>query len=320
MAFAVTLEATASDDALDLLDILITEVFSEATKAGEKARLRTIKDLDDAASQLGRACRLILDSAVPDVSLRTAIFNALQREDLEAALHQVDMLARPPEDMYYPELLQSWGRIRRFLPPLLNTLRFGFTPAGKAIAEALEYLTVQDARGKLDQPRLEVVTRGWRRYVVDKDGAVDRQAYVFCCLDRLRSALRRRDLFITPSVRYADARIGLLSSTAWEASRSTICRSLGHSLSADETITALSRQLDQTYSAVAGNLPTNPAARVETSDGKDELVLTGLDKLDDPPSLVRLREAVNARLPRVDLPEILLEIAAARNSPQNSRM
>ena len=122
--------------------------------------------------------------------------------------------------------------------------------------------------------------------------------------------LRRRDLFINPSIRYVDARIGLLSSTAWEGSRSTVCRSLGHSLSADETIAALSRQLDQTYRAVATNLPTNPSARVETSDGKDELVLTGLDKLEDPPSLIRLREAVNARLPRVDLPEILLEIAA----------
>jgi hypothetical protein len=52
---------------------------------------------------------------------------------------------------------------------------------------------------------------------------------------------------------------------------------------------------------------------VETSDGKDELVLTGLDKLEDPPSLIRLREAVNARLPRVDLPEILLEITLVQN-------
>jgi hypothetical protein len=133
---------------------------------------------------------------------------------------------------------------------------------------------------------------------------------VFCCLDRLRSALRRRDLFVTPSIRYTDARIGLLSGAAWENSRITICRSLGHSLSADENIAKLSRQLDQTYRAVAANLPANPSARVEMSDGKEELVLTGLDKLDDPPSLIRLREAVNSRLPRVDLPEILLEIAA----------
>ena len=310
VAFAVTLEATASDDALDLLDILITEVFSDATKAGEKARLRTIKDLDVAANQLGQVCRLILDSAVPDAELRAAIFKALQREEIEAALGQVDMLVRPPDDMYYQELQKSWGRIRRFLPPLLKTLHFGTTPAGKAIAEALDYLAEEDGRGKLDEVRLDIVTRGWRRYVIDKDGTVDRKAYVFCCLDRLRSALRRRDLFVAPSIRYADARIGLLSGAAWEASRSTICRSLGHSLSAQESIDALSSQLDQTYRAVAANLLANPAARVETLDGKEELVLTGLDKLDDSPSLVRLREAVNARLPRVDLPEILLEIAA----------
>ena len=230
VAFAVTLEATASDYALDLLDILITEIFSAATKAGEKARLRTIKDLDVAASQLGQACRLILDSAVPDAELRMAIFQALQREDLEAALKQVDMLVRPPEDMYYKELQQSWGRIRRFLPPLLKTLHFGSTPAGKAVAEALDYLAQKDGRGKPDQAQLEVVTRGWRRYVFDADGTVDGKAYVFCCLDRLRSSLRRRDLFVAPSIRYADARIGLLSGAAREASRSTICRSLGHSL------------------------------------------------------------------------------------------
>jgi hypothetical protein len=189
VAFAVKLEATASDDALDLLDILITEIFSDATKAGEKARLRTIKDLDVAASQLGQACRLILDSAVSDAELRAAIFKTLQREDLEAALTQVDMLVRPPEDIYYQELQQSWGRIRRFLPLLLKTLHFGFTPAGKMIAEALEYLAKQDGLGgKLDQPQLEIITRGWRRYVVDEHGTVDRKAYMFCCLDRLRSA------------------------------------------------------------------------------------------------------------------------------------
>ena len=156
----------------------------------------------------------------------------------------------------------------------------------------------------------ETVTRAWRQYVFGRGGAVDRKAYTFCCLDRLRSALRRRDLFVAPSIRYADARIGLLSGSAWEAARTTVCRSLGHSVSAGETIIAWSRELDLTYRAVAANLPNNPAARIEAVAGQDELVLTALDKLEEPASLARLREAVNARLPRVDLPEILLEVAA----------
>jgi hypothetical protein len=101
--------------------------------------------------------------------------------------------------------------------------------------------------------------------------------------------------------------------------RSTICRSLGHSLSAQESIDALSSQLDQTYRAVAANLLANPAARVETLDGKEELVLTGLDKLDDSPSLVRLREAVNGGSRELICPKFRLRSPPAPNSHRNSR-
>ena len=69
VAFVLNLEAIALDDALDLLDILITDIFSEAKNAGERARLRRIKDLDAAAIELSKVCRLILDPSVPDVVL-----------------------------------------------------------------------------------------------------------------------------------------------------------------------------------------------------------------------------------------------------------
>ena len=300
------------DDALDLLDILIEEIFTKATKAGEKARLRTIKDLDAAAVQLGQVCRVLLDPTLSDLEVRAVVFAFMKREDLEAAVRRVDSLVRPPEDMYYEELQQSYRRVRRFLPHLLRTVRFGATPAGKPALEAVEYLEKVERQGwsKAGEPPLAIVTRAWRQYVISGAGAIDRKAYVFCCLDQLRSALRRRDLFVAPSVRYADARLGLLSGAAWETARTTICRTLGHSLSAEETVALLSRRLDQTYRAVAAKLPSNPSARVEQVNGKDKLILTGLDKLDEPPSLVRLRDEVKARLPRIDLPEILLEIAA----------
>jgi Tn3 transposase DDE domain len=312
IAFVLNLEAIALDDALDLLDILITEIFADATRAGEKARLRTIKDLDEAAGRLGQVCGLLLDPSVPDSALREAGFAIVKREDLEAALRQVERLVRPPEDMYYRELKESYRRVRTFLPSLLQTVRFGATPASRPVLEALEFLRKPEEpedRLHFGDPPIAIVTRAWRQYVFGDDERSDRQAFVFCFLDRLRSALRRRDLFIAPSFRYADARIGLLSGPAWESARPAVCRSLGHSLSAEETLLALGRQLDQTYQQVA-NLSSNPLARVEKVDGKDELVLTSPDKLEEPPSLVRLRNEVATRLPRVDLPEILLEIAA----------
>ena len=312
VAFASSLEAAALDDALDLLDILITEIFAAAARASDKARLRTIKDLDRAAIQLTQVCRLILNHNLPDAELRAAIFETLTAESLAAAVDQVDSLVRPPEDVYYRELESAFQKVRKFLPSLLRVVEFDSTPAGEPVLAALHYLrSLEEKSSKANQgdPPLGIVGRGWRRYVLN-DGGFDRKAYLFCSLDRLRSALRKRDIFVAPSIRYADARLGLLPSTAWNAARLTICRSLGHSPSAEETIASLSHQLDQTYRTVGEKLPSNPLARVELVDGKDELVVSAIDKLEEPKSLTALREQVNARLPRVDLPEVLLEVAA----------
>ncbi|MBV9085680.1 MAG: DUF4158 domain-containing protein [Acidobacteriaceae bacterium] len=116
VAFAHNLEACALDDCLDLLDILITGIFSEAEKASAKARLRTIKDLDAAAIQLSQICRIILDDKLSDADLRSAIYGTTTREDLQSAVGQVDSLVRPPEDVYCRELEASYPRVRRFLP------------------------------------------------------------------------------------------------------------------------------------------------------------------------------------------------------------
>jgi TnpA family transposase len=49
----------------------------------------------------------------------------------------------------------------------------------------------------------------------------------------------------------------------------------------------------------------------QKEDGGADLVLSALDKLEEPPTLVALRTAVAALLQRVDLPDILLEIHAS---------
>ena len=91
-----------------------------------------------------------------------------------------------------------------------------------------------------------------------------------------------------------------------------MCRTLGKSQNAAEEIGRLSDRLDQAFRSVAGNLPKNASVRIEQSGADDDLVLTGLDRLEEPASLVALRNTVAARLPHVDLPELLLEIDGAK--------
>jgi hypothetical protein len=130
VALVSTLEATAQDDALDVLDIVLTDIFSKASKAGVKARLRTLKDLDAAAIQAANVSKVVLDPNVPDSEIRRTVFELMSRADLETSVQQIDSLARPPEDVYYKELRTSYRRVRRFLPILLQTIAFGASPAG----------------------------------------------------------------------------------------------------------------------------------------------------------------------------------------------
>ena len=59
VAFVHSLEASAQDDALDVLGMLLRDLFAKAEQADRKARLRTLKDLDQAASTLAQACRMV---------------------------------------------------------------------------------------------------------------------------------------------------------------------------------------------------------------------------------------------------------------------
>lgn len=312
VAFALHLEASAQDDGLEVLEALLRDLFTDAAKADQKARLRTLKDLDRSAAVLAMACHIVLDDAVANDTVRSQLFAQLPRTALQNAVEEVTALIRPADDVYFRALDARYLHVRRYLPHLLKHLHFGHSPAARPLVDSLVWLRLHLANKKrTDDAPMAVVRKAWQPHVVRSDGSFDLRAYVFCVLDALRDALRRREVFVTPSWRYADPRRGLLEGAAWTAARPLVCRSLGLSQEPAPTLDALMAELDATWQAVAARLPDNPAIQLtETADGKTDLSLGALDKLEEPPSLLQLRAAIADLMPRVDLPEILLEIAA----------
>ncbi len=165
----------------------------------------------------------------------------------------------------------------------------------------------------MSQAPRALLTPAWERLVLGAGGELDRRLYTFCALERLQDGLRRRDLFAPASRRWGDPHAKLLQGPAWEKVRMRVCRTLGRSPTPTEELKRLGEQLDEAYRRTARNLPTNAAVRIDHSGRRDVVTLTPLDKLDEPASLIELRRGVTARLPRVDLTEILLEIQAWTN-------
>jgi len=142
------------------------------------------------------------------------------------------------------------------------------------------------------------------------DGTFDLTGYRLCTLDRLRRAIRRRDVFPVRSLRYADPRKGLLTGAAWEAARPMVCRTVGVAVAGDEEIAKLSARLDLAYRQTAARVPDNDAVTITRTASGADLSIEPLDKIDEPLSLTDLHKAIDARLPQLDLPELILEMHA----------
>jgi TnpA family transposase len=312
LSFAHVMEETAQDDALDVLNLLVADLLRHSENEGKKDRLRTLKSMDEAALQLCKACEVLLDFELNDADVRSIIFSAMSEIELEQALLKVLSIARPPDDNYYQELLNKWRTVRRFLPLLLSTIEFRATEAAKPVLDALLFLKSIEGSNKPNMAKAptSIVQKGWRRMVFDHQGTIDRHAYTFCVLENLRDSLRSRDIFVAPSARWADPRAKLLQGEAWTAARPQVARALNLKVTPDDELAELKQELADAYSRVAANLPNNAFVRIEQENGKDVLVLSPLDALDEPGSLIELREDTKALLPLVDITEVLLEINA----------
>lgn len=311
LAGARLLELLAHDTVLDLFDTFFGELRNDAIRAGTNVRVRTLQDLDTAALQLAKVATLILDANITDTDLRTEIHAQISQDMLAQAITQVEALARPAADTLYDELKARYPRISRIRPTLLGTISFGALPAGAAIVAAYQFLQQIDGqkRPSMNTAPQAIITRRWRPYVRTTTGDIDRLAYTYCVLDQLTDALRRREVFVTPSIRYADPRLGMLEGKAWEMARPQVCRTFSRSADGRADLEQLTTHLDATYRTVAAALPTNTAVSLETAaDGTVDLSVSPLDRLDEPASLTKLRGTVDAMMPQGDLPDVLLEM------------
>lgn len=311
LAFTQELELTATDDALDLFTGLMDDLLRESKNEGRTMRLKGLKDYDRASLKLATAVEMVLE-AMDDTGLRDDIYKKIPKNELSAALHTVHTHARLPEDNFEAELMAKYLTVRRFQQPLLRNLTFSSNDAGVSVLDALEFLNKIEGRRNpclSDAPK-RIITQGWRRHVYQGKGKIHRRAYTLCAMDALQDALGRRDVFVTKSKRYQNPTAQLLSGEAWQAVRSDVCRTLDLSPEPEESLTRLGRTLDEAYRRATDALPQHEHVHIETVESKQTLRWARLDKLEEPPSLPRRREQTTSMMPKVDLPEVLLEIAA----------
>jgi len=309
---ARALEVTALDDSLDVLDLLLRDLLAKSERTGKKERLCTLRDLDAASLQLAERVEQLFKEERSDKDLRDYL--EAQQTTMQASVATIYAIARPPDDNYYQEVGDRYKSVRQFFPQLLQHIEFQGNRAGQPVLKGLAFLKALEgvSHPSMNGAPLDFVSPGWKRYVAPYHHTPDRRYYTLCALSRLHEALRHRDVYVPQSSRWGDPRAKLLQGDAWERVRATVCQSLGRSLTPKAELDELARRLNEAYRRTAANLPS-ASVRIErekspSGQEHDKLVLTGLDKVDEPASLQLLRHRVTRRLPPINLPELLLEL------------
>lgn len=333
VAAAGVLRVSAVDDALDLFSVLMaTKLIGPAVRASAKDRMRSLPQLRRASVTLAAAAKVMLECAeVESTGLApaeawTRLQAAISRERLMAAVATVEELAPDAgddADHGQFELVKRYATVRPFLAAIAEVLPLSATPAGTALLSAVRGLGSLVGRKRVTRSEIvdEVVTGSWRRLVFpgpeSPDGDVDHRAYTLCVLESLHRALRRRDVYAVGSVRWGDPRARLLDGQAWEQARPDVLTALQLHDPVDTHLSGLAARLDTAYTGLAARIRPAEATsgtapiRLETgADGRTRVHQSRLEAVPEPDTLTVLRDTVERMLPRVDLPDVLLEVNA----------
>ncbi|GEB48648.1 MULTISPECIES: Tn3 family transposase [Streptomyces] len=332
LATTVYLTSRAVDDALDLLEVLIaTKLLARAERETAKEKLKTLPQVERASAKLATAFQVVLETTSEQVDVGTGevtgpkvetvaamweqIEAVVPREELAAAIAALFELTPPldsdADEAWRAMLVSRFGTVRPFLKLLVEVVDFGATPEGMPVLKALKSLPGMMGRKKVGPAEIDtgLLVGSWRRLVLSaphlEPGTVDWKAYTFCVLESFHRMLRSKQVFARNSSKWGDPRAKLLDGAAWEQAKPTVLASLGLPEHADEHLQARAALLDGTYREVATRVPENSQV-VFDDDGR--LHFAALEPEPEPASLLDLRAAVGAMLPRVDLPEVLLEV------------
>ena len=321
LATVAYLEARSVDDCLELLDLLMTtELLGKAEDAVDKERARRHPGLARHSARLAAAVEVLFEvsEAAGELSLEEvweSIEAVVPRRQLRESVDAVSDLMPPPgaddDAEMRARLTERIATVTPFLKILPEVITFGSTPEGEAALAAMRSLPrLLDRRTKVTAADIDpaLLSGSWKALVMPKDGGIDRSAGVFCVLTAFHRHLRRREIYAEASSRWRDPRAQLLAGEEWDRKKGPALTDLQLPEDPAALLAEQSRALDTALRDVAAQVS---AGTIDTRvDDQGRLHVPRLTAIPEPPSLVDLRKRVAAMLPRVDLPEVILEVMA----------
>ena len=300
-----------TDVAVELCDQCVWGCYSEARQELEEFRTAIARSTNEKLTLFRELGQVLLDDNIEAPDVRAVSFERVPKKVLQAAIEETQDLIRPRPDDAIDFFGKRYSYLRQFVPLWLQTLTLRAQGPDDTTLRAVEVIRDLDRmptrRPVPKDAPLALVTDAWRPYIREPDGEISRRYYELCTLWHLRSALRSGSVWVEHSRRYADPDTYLIPPAEWPSRRLEVIRQTGTPGEGLQRLVERETELEACLAQVE-KLLARPDSHVRIED--DELILSPLEADKRPASAEALEDLITARLPQVELSELLIEVDA----------
>lgn len=298
-----------TDIVVELFDQCLWGCHSEAKQELEEFRKAVARSTNEKLKLFRELGQVLLDDDIEDPDVRSVSFERVPKKVLQEAIEETQGLIRPRPDDAIDFFAKRYSYLRQFVPLFLQTLTLRAQGPDDTVLRAVEVIRDLDRmptrRSVPKDAPLALVTDAWRPYIREPDGDISRRYYELCTLWHLRSALRSGSVWVEHSRRYADPDTYLISPAQWPERRPEVIRQTGTPSDGLKRLEEREAELEA-YMGQVEKLLARKDSHVRVED--DELILSPLESENRPTSAEALEDLITARLPQVELSELLIEV------------
>lgn len=307
VAFLAQMLVETTDEVVDLYLRCLADTEARARRDLAEFRQTTAQAANENLHLFQTLSTILLDPEVADDQVRTTIFQQISQQRLQVALAECQRIIRPLDDNYFDFLAQRYSYLRQFAPAFLEACHFRSHLKDHALLEALTVLRQLNQAQQRKVPAeatTAFVRPKWSPYVVEPGGQINRRYYELCALWELRNDLRAGNVWLEHSRLYADPESYLIPRTQWPALQAEVCQLIQVPVKGSERLKQRQVELEQQLEQLDRALTHPDQVRLE----KGRLVLSPLRAEVLSESSLQLQQQITARLPRVELVDVLMEV------------
>lgn len=295
-----------TDVLIEMFDQRLWELYAESKREFKEDRIQATKSINQKLQAFQEIGQILLDPDIDDKTVRASAFEQITPDQLQCALGETKQLIRPEQDAYVDYFGNKFARIRRFSGKFLTTLEFHAQSEDRGLLQAINFIRDLHAGNKRQLPKetqIAFVPPNWLTYVVERNG-LNHRYFELAALWILRQSLRSGDVYVSHSRRFDNLESYFIPKDEWPQHRPEVLQLMGAPLQAETRLAEREAELIALMQRVETLLDEDGDLREE--DGK--LVLTPLEAQERTEQLEQLEIAITARLPEVDITDVLIEV------------